>query len=95
MLNDQEIAYRLQNAGFKEREIPTVKRDVAKVIISKVVSAYLPKMTDEERAHIQTLSAEDLKKYLFEHAESLPPFTQSEFEHVHDGVWEDYFQSIK
>ena len=95
MMSEQEITDRLQRIGFKSREIRTVMDDVANIIMAKVASSYLSRVPAEERANMQSLSGEKLQKYLLEHSGSLPPFTRSEFESIHDVVWEDYFSSVK
>ena len=93
MMSEQEITDRLTGAGFKDKEIPTVIRDVERVIIGKVLAAYLATVPESERAQLQSRSAEELQKYLAEHTASLPQFPQSEFNRIHDEMWEDYFKS--
>ena len=95
MMSEQEIIERLQQIGFKSREIRTVMADVAQVVMAKVAEAYLPKVSTEERATLRSLSREELQKYLSSHSGSLPSFTRSDFERIHDGVWADYFRSVK
>jgi len=95
MMSEQEITETLTQIGFKESEIPTVLHDVGVIIVGNVLAAYLPMFLESERIKIASLSSEELRNYLTEHAGSLPPFPQAQFDAIHDEAWRDYFSSIK
>jgi hypothetical protein len=94
MMSEQEITERLQNLGLKEKDVRSVMADVAQVILAKATAAYLQTLPENEGAHIQSLSAEDLQKYLENNA-TLPEFSQDTFDKIHDDVWESYFRSMQ
>jgi ATP-dependent Lon protease len=90
MMNEQEITERLQSLGLNQKEMRAVMADVAQVIIAKATEKYLHTLPENERARIQSLSAEDLQN----NVGSLPTFSQETFDCIHDEVWGSYFKSV-
>ena len=95
MLSEQEITETLQHIGFKGAEVRTVMRDVARVIAMKVLAAYLETLPEDVRTHLSSLQEEQqVQEYLTDHASSFPPFSQSEFNKIHDETWQEYFKEV-
>lgn len=93
-MNEQEITEKLKHIGFTDAEVPGIMRDVGEIIYGKVTLVYLSLLSNEQRSHITSIPLEEQQRYLADHAGSLPSFSQSQFDAIHDDTWRDYFRSV-
>lgn len=94
MLSEQDIIATLERIGFSRAEIPRVLKDVGMVIVARTLAAYAEALPESERAELRALQPEQLERYLAERADSLPAFSQDEFNAIHDATWQEYFKGV-
>jgi hypothetical protein len=84
----------LKGIGFSDAEIPVVMRDVGGIIYGKVFAVFLQAVPEDECVRIIAMQPEEIQKYLADHAMTLPPLSQEQFDAIHDETWQDYFKSV-
>jgi hypothetical protein len=95
MMTEQEIVAKLQRIGFTDDEVPRVMRDVGSVIVEKVLATYLAGLSDDERTQIESATPEEAQRFLSEHNPPLQPLSQTQFDAIHNGTWQEYFRSVR
>jgi hypothetical protein len=94
MMSEQQITARLKEINYGEDEIQTALNDVGQMIITRTAAAYFSRLPQDEQEKLKGLSQEDVQAYLAEPRDSLAKMSQEEFEKIHDGTWEEYFEAM-
>ncbi|MDP3731207.1 MAG: hypothetical protein Q8R34_01795 [bacterium] len=95
MIDVIELKNKLLSFGAPSDELDKIIVEVNEIVLAKVMTAYIKKLSDEQVARLKLIPENQLIEYLSSNKSDFPIFSKEEFEKVYIETWQNYFSAIK